>query len=496
MLLFLNGVWWDDWIIYYADCDFIELGYMTGRPSLGFIIIFINSLPNPEVFLHILVFLLYYISTLLLYLILIKVDFLDDNASLFITILFATMYVNEARVLFICLPYAVSNMIFFFAFYLFMLWKDSITNKQKKFIGRIIILILFYISFDTNSFLVFYSTLFIYILYREKNILNYIRYFDFILLPIIFFAIKHQFWTPYGYYINYNKLTLAGIKLAISQLHQGAWYAYTYPISRSTTYYSGLILLSILIILIIVDKFFLKNKNINIITEKNNFELENILLGILFLIIAIFPYFVIFSIQFLKGLNYNLFNTRHLLLTPLGISWITYFLLRYIFNNKKILNITLLIIVLLYTIQWNKTYLVYEMYWYKQVALSYLFKNEEFIMENDTFAFIDVDETTHNSSIYIFYALNGILKKTFNDEKRLMFKIEDFDRIQGYSKYFNKDYLLGDYTGDYSKIDGTIYFESNLTLKDIPILRYYDFVKSTRFETLLYEKNSIRIEKH
>ena len=61
---------------------------------------------------------------------------------------------------------------------------------------------------------------------------------------------------------------------------------------------------------------------------------------------------------------------------------------------------------------------------------------------------------------------------------------------------FNKDYLLGDYTGDYTKIDGTIYFESDLTMKDIPALRFYDFVQSTRFETSLREKNSIRVVKH
>lgn len=496
LLFFVNGIWWDDWIIYDANRDLVQLGYMVGNPLSGYVNTFISKLPHPEAFIHILVFLLYYITTVSLYCILRKIDFLDDDASLFITVLFETIYVNEARVTAICFYYALSNMLFFFTFYLFVLWKESATSRLMKLAVRIVILALFFVTFTTNSFLIFYIILLIYILYKEKTLTCYNKYIDFLLLPFVFFAIKHYYWPTFGYYSNYNKITFESVILAIKQLHQGIWYAYLYPIYQSTPYHLEPFLLFALITLVVTDRLLLKNNSIIIVNKNKNFGLKNIFLGIFFLMIAVFPYLVIFSVRFLEGLNYNSFSTRHLLLAPLGISWITYFLFKYVFYNRRVLITALLIVVSLNIIQWNKVYLIYELYWYKQVALGYLLRNEQFIKDNDTFAFIDVDRTAHNSSIYAFYSLAGVLKRAFNDEKRLMFRIEDFERIQGYSSYFNKDYLLGDYTGDYTKIDVTIYFESNLTMKNLPVLRYYDFVQSTRFETLLREKNSIRVVKH
>lgn len=494
LLLFVNGIWWDDWIMYDANRDFIHWGYMMGRPSFGYVTMFIRSLPHPEAFLHILVFLLYYISTISLYFTLMKMDFLDNDAPLFITVLFATTYVNEARVLFACFPYAISNMIFFFAFYLFVLWKDSATKSLIRLAGRITILLLFFASFSTNSFLVFYSILLIYIFYKEKNILCYIKYFDFVALPFVFFAIKHYYWPSFGYYINYNTITFEGIMLAVKQLPQGIWHVFLYPILDLTPYLFKIYTLFIVVILFFIDKLFQNNEDF---LSKNNIRRStlNILLGVFFLIVAIFPYIAIFSIRFFMGLTFNSFNTRHLLLTPLGIAWITYFFLRLIFSNRKVLISIVVMICFFNIIQWNKTYLMYELYWYKQCALTYLFKNEQFIKDNDTFAFIDLDKTLHNSSLYPFYSLAGISKRAFDDEYRLMFKIGDYKEIQGYSKYFNKDYLLSDYTGDYTRIDAKIIFKSNLTLLDVPILRYYDFLQSNRFETFLRQKNRIFIVK-
>ena len=495
MLIFVNGIWWDDWILYDAGCDLVLLGSMGGCPLGGYVNTFITKLPHPEVFVHILIFMLYYFSTVFLYCILKKIDFLDDDASLFIAILYATTCVNEARITFVCFNYALSNMLFFLTFYLFILWKEFATNSLLNLAGRIVILLLFFVSFVTNSLLVFYCILFMYIYYKEKNWTCYKKYIDFLVLPFVFFTIKHYYWPTFGYYINYNKITFEGIKLAIRQLPQGFWYVYIYPILESIPSHFELYILLILATLIVIDRLLLKNKNILSINNRN-FEIKNILLGVFFITIAIFPYLVLFSAYFLKGLNFNSFNTRHLLLTPLGISWITYFLFRYVFHNRKILIIALLIVVSLNTIQWNKVYLTYELYWYKHLALARLFRNNEFIKDNDTFAFIDIDKTAYDSTLYPFYSLAGISKRAFGDEKRLMFKINDYERIQGYGCYFNKDYLLGDYNGDFTKIDGTIVYESYMTLKDIPVLRYYDFVQSNRFETLLQGKNSIKVFEH
>jgi len=78
----------------------------------------------------------------------------------------------------------------------------------------------------------------------------------------------------------------------------------------------------------------------------------------------------------------------------------------------------------------------------------------------------------------------------------LMVRIGEENRMQIIKPCFNKDYLLGDYTGDYTRIDAKIIFESDLTLLDVPILRYYDFLRSNRFETFLRQKNRIFIVKH
>lgn len=489
MLLFVNGIWWDDWILYDAKRNLIEWGLMCGRPTLGYFATLVRKLPHPETSIHILIFLSYYLSSVILFAILNKIDFLTKTDAFFISLLYSTLYVNEARITAVCFPYALSYIFFFLAFYLFIVWEDCSLSKASNLSMRILILFFFNSSFAANSFLVFYSILPMYIYYRTKNWRNYIKYADFFLLPVVFFTIKKLLWPTYGYYINYNKITLRGLITAFKDLVPGMLSSYSYPFSHSFPSFS--IILFLIVIILLLDKVSRK-PIINTETRPLHKTISKILLGVLFLALAIFPYLVVFSKTFLNNLDLYSFNTRHLLLVPIGASWITYFLLKHFIKNKKILTCTLLIICFFNMISWNKAYLTYQLLWYKQKSLTSLIKNEEFIKRNDTFIFTDTDKKAHDSPIYHFYALAGIFKRAFHDEKRLVLKQEDYTKLERFKQFFNDDYLLGEYTGDF-EIDAKIILESQMALSDIPKLRIVEIFKQNYFERHLLLKNNITI---
>ncbi len=71
--------------------------------------------------------------------------------------------VNSARVALIDFPYGLFLALFFMAFWLLTCY----FNSQHNLIFRIIILLLFYLSFVINSLLVFYAIVLLYIAYKN-----------------------------------------------------------------------------------------------------------------------------------------------------------------------------------------------------------------------------------------------------------------------------------------------------------------------------------------
>lgn len=115
--------------------------------------------------------------------------------------------------------YSCSVFLFWTAWALFVLHGTPATLRNTmRLLTRIMCLMLFFLSFNLNSLLFFYYSIFI-ILFLFQSPLNFssIRttaqfvvknYLDFVLLPLIYFVVKTLLFPQFGHYANYNKPSL------------------------------------------------------------------------------------------------------------------------------------------------------------------------------------------------------------------------------------------------------------------------------------------------
>lgn len=496
LLLLVNGIWWDDWFLVYLNKNVLwEYGLMMGRPSAACIWMFARVLRSINIYQGCLVFILYYISTICLYFSLCKIDFLEEKDAFCIAILFGTLYINDARVLMACLPYAVSNTAFFAAYYLFLRWQES-GFSGVRILYRAILLLLFIIAFTTNSFLVFYAIFLLYLLYiiyKQHNIFNIGKYADFFLLPIAFYVLKHRLFPTYEHLLNYNKVTMLRVEQAFKTLLPSVYNSSVYQIVELLK--GNIVLVMLLVMICLLFCVSNVSNKINVETKSNvkttRYIIYNIIFGLFLIVLAVFPYRVVVPLESLKGME---FLSRHLMLVALGLSWVIYFVILLVVRNKRVGIFIILLFVVLNIVQWNKTYFAFQLDWYKQKLLIAMMREEPDIKNNQTFAFNDMDQNInvkHNT--YRFYAFAGMFKEIFKEEKRFCALVNEISRMPKEKHRFDKYFLLGQYTGDCSKIDRYIIFKCNLNAKDTFKLRYYDFVGSDKLRSMLKEKGSLKV---
>ena len=185
ILLIPNAIYWDDWVLYRSESNIIldffeQWGSMFNL--IGYLHIGLLKI-GPWVY-KVLTFTLMFGSGLLLNNILKRYNNINENNRFLIVLLFLILPFNMARVTMIVFPYTLCYFLFFLA------WA-----MMERF--RFLALVLFFISFNTNSLLVFYAVPFCDMLYRAgylsswKNSLHSVpRNIDYIMLPFIYFYIK------------------------------------------------------------------------------------------------------------------------------------------------------------------------------------------------------------------------------------------------------------------------------------------------------------------
>src|SRR5690606_30286881 len=171
-----------------------------------------QKFPNPPIFYHFLTFILQLLTIYILFKIIEKWFAAESKELMFgflAVLIYSVLPLGDAKIAMICFPYTLCLTIFVLAVYFLVKFKLD----QKSF-DRSLSLLLFFFSFMINSFIVFYLIPFIWILYSHemkyilnnglKNlsevlsmlIKNTIRYWDFLLLPFVFWIFKGVFLAP------------------------------------------------------------------------------------------------------------------------------------------------------------------------------------------------------------------------------------------------------------------------------------------------------------
>lgn len=150
--------------------------------------------------------------------------------------------------------------------------------------------------------------------------------------------------------------------------------------------------------------------------------------GLLFFIIAVFPYIAIGKMPTLFS-----FGSRHMLLIPLSIALILYAAIRLIERKNTTLAHVLLVALIASCILKNMhDQTQYLKDWMYQVALEEHYKTNVRIKNNTTFL-LNSNISLSNHRGMDFYENNGRLRKVFGDDKRFM--AGSLNEIQTYANY-------------------------------------------------------------
>lgn len=433
-----DGLYWDDWCMINQEEQTINTFMNMIQHGLkGIFVKIILTFDNPLLASRTFIYIANFITAIMVYFVLKTIKQLNKDDIFYLTLLYLIMPVASSKIAPSIIPFFFPVLIFFVTFF----FLSKYLENNLLFL-RILVLIGFYLSFDTNSILVFYGVVLLYIFYKKyefyfsiNNIKNFsFKCVDFILLPIVFFVIKIIYFKPYGSYEGYNSLGNVSIIEIFLKLIKSVYTSLFDVLHQSLYLLLPFSLLLSFIIFLYIKKWFV-NKEIN--SYSNSF----FYIGFVLFFLAIFPYVALSKLPQMEG-----FSTRYQLLTPLGLAFIFYFGINLLVNYFKLKNhiqVVLLIIVICSFIGKN----LYDGYKW-QVDSLYMtsimmnFKDNQQIQNNATFI---VNNNIRNELMYKrkppFYEWNGMLKQVFKDESRLMItfdeykSIEKINNLQQYKQY-------------------------------------------------------------
>jgi hypothetical protein len=441
--LFNCGIYWDDWCLVDHDRQTLKTMFsMAGAPWVGDYHYLINQLPFPVFFYRLIAFLAYFVSGLCLLQILRTIPELHDVESLSIVGFFWVFPINTARITLICSPTATCFLAFWLGYYFFV---RGLTGGTQP-IYLLLSVPLFWFSMWAASLMAFMALPAIHLLFIFlKNDLpwsirlkKYILFLCVFPLPIIFFAFKQHYFTPYGNLEGYNQLTWIRLKESYTHLEPsfsncfvGAM-SWSSEIAKKVSLYLNL-------------KSFLCLSLLIVIFSRNKIIVSRLLLfaGAATWILGTLPY------NCLGEITQDEWTTRNQLLLGLGSSLILVGTIDLIARGIKIASPRLslpvkifltFLLLAIFTKQNLEKEADFYIDWQKQLSIMSAFQNSKEVKEGTLFVFLDdakmLDAFPRS---YRFYEYCGMLRKVFRNSTRFGVLADaktEADMLSG--KYFSE----------------------------------------------------------
>ncbi|MDO8429799.1 MAG: hypothetical protein Q7S73_00320 [bacterium] len=411
LLLFNRGMYWDGWDlitllgekkygllreIYYAQFQ---------RYTEYYILRLLGLTDNPLLISKFLAFASWILAGLFLYGILRKKFSLPINKAFFLSSFFSLIPIYLVKIDLAFAHYFVNNTLFFGAVFLYFLVEKN-KNLFIKYTGLIFSWIIFFISFNTESLLVFYGG-FLLILFLDRRkeltdkplfslIISWLKKdFIFIILPVIFWAIKLMIGKPISgpesYYNEFLPLNTNSLMYSIQNIWQFITYGFFWPIIAPITIldrkiFTGIFLTILGLFYVITKKIFSLNDQGADFSPK-----QYISFGFFLFILGMIPYLAVGKAPQVFG---NGFGMRHALLLPIGSSLIILGAILTMIKDRWqiLLQIILLALFSTFTIY---NYYWLDMDWYKQQAIIESLRETKY-------------ESIKNASTIIFHDNTGI----------------------------------------------------------------------------------------
>lgn len=471
-LLVVSGTWWDDWVYVNKNWEYLyEVMLQSSLPLQAYIDASLWLLPDGAY--RILVFLYFYLGSILIYMILKKIDVFSPEDSFWITLLYITIPIYDARIMWICYGYSLGLFAFWISFYLVTLWQEK--RGKKAILMRILSLMVLVFSFNTESIMLMTLAILLYLYYEElkvgwkwrelkKNVIKCCKvvfhYADFLMAPIVFYFGKHRLFPSYGVYAGHNYVNW---RMLPGLLVRSPFYAFE-TMKRVFDGYSAVMSRFIWGIIsfaavagCLVIRFVKSRKGNPLLKADKNFGKSLIMLfvGIFLFYIGFFPYVIRCEGSILT----TSIEGRNALLLGIGMAMIFYYAL-IVLLNPNLVKATYVFLIALGVCHFNDMYLDWQEDYYQQLRFEAEIAENEDILTNDTFLCL----FHYPPYIGSFYQFTGNSRTATGEETRYYLTIDklaalpDFTEETWTLRAFNiRDW---DYTPDNLHIDGILFFNN------------------------------------
>ena len=450
-LLFASGMWWDDWVYANKNWDYLlEVFMQSSLPLQAYIDASLWILPDGAY--RILVFFFFYFGTLLVYLILRKIDLFSTDSAFWITLLYIVIPINDARITWICYGYSLGLFAFWIAFYLVTLWRGK--KGKKSILMRILTLAVLIFSYNTESIMFMTLLILLYLYYEElkinwrwkelgnnikKSFRTVVHYLDFLMAPIFFYFGKHLLFPGYGYYGGHNYVNWEYLPKIIINVPQ---YAYFTLKSLINNYYITLqkniaiIVLFLFIFCYFVIMLIKKLSNNQEVKEEDSYVLLVIkfLVGLFVFLVGIFPY----AVQRNNVIETIGAGGRDSLLLGIGAA-ISFYYGTNLIIRKNLRKIVYCMLIIMGVFHFNLMYFEWQEDYYQQLRFEAEIAENKEILKNDTFLCI----YNYPPLIESFYQLNGNSWVVTGEESR--YYLDSISDLAGLPDMNEESWILNAY---------------------------------------------------
>ncbi|MFO0389454.1 MAG: hypothetical protein ACK502_07025 [Alphaproteobacteria bacterium] len=418
-LLFILGdaKYWDDWTIFTPPAsDILATFTKAGHPWAGHLHLFLRQFGGLGY--HLVTFISFMIPPVVMPLILERHG-VDRKQAFWVGILMAVLPFTVARVAAINVIYGLCYGLFFMGWFLLMRFAG--THKwHLKFLA----LIVFFVSFVTQSLLVFYAVPFVSAILLERKYFPwrkcFLRNVDLLILPFIFFALKSLYFSPLGTYSEYYEIHLHTMPFWHSLFLMGTdmldWPTPAAGLTNIFLICSGLTMVA-------YGKQSIKETFAFLSGRQSFLPLD--VLGLAVFLVALLPYFAIQRFP-----SFIDWESRYQLLLPLGTALLMVGAAARLQSAHKT-ALWVLVSVVCFTV-WSKAYLDYYVDWVKQQAIvRTLQKNDQL---RASYSLLWVDQMLDMNAMqreYRYYDFAGLFNSAYGTQKHFVLPYSNYMRDGG-----------------------------------------------------------------
>lgn len=399
-LLVMDGIYWDDWILRHFIVSGDKAAHVfhwqeRGLPVFSFFHWIIGGIGNPAITHNLLTFALIITSSVLMFLIAKTLQVSDWEAWL-IVISADMVAAVETMFLFSTTVYLLMFTLFLLAVFLAL---------RNTMVTRIMALLLFSVSFQLHSLLVYYAAFLLLRARQKKSLGTFLRTsMDFLLLPVAYWFIKTEFFVVALPYYNKFDWSLASLRLStvgflreglVAQVSETVYLCITHPVAWVFT------------ICIAVVLALYRGNRINVSTSST---VAWVGFGVMLFVLGAAPYVLVGKPPSAHG-----YATRHALLIALPIGVFVTAVVRVFLRfqyGKYIASVVLATIVCGGTISHWQLYAGWQERWIKDQSVIAYFAAHPELQSIGTYTLDDDYPLTTES--YRFYEWSAMFREAWN----------------------------------------------------------------------------------